>query len=190
MSSLGFSGEGIAQALTAPMMKAVGGIGKAMKASLGAIGTLMSVLEALGIAQPIFDILNALFSMIGMAFMPIVMQIVNMLTPFLPTFQALMIALTPLIGIIVNVLVPLQALSLILPYINAGIVLLTDALNGVDWTAVQDYIKALPGKMVEWIGNGLGTLKDFFTGLPNWIVEQLGDMGDAIKRTIKSWFGL
>jgi phage-related protein len=147
-------------------------------------------LEALGIVEPIFDILNAFVSLLGVAFMPIVTQIIQLLIPFLPTMQQLGLALQPFVTLLVNMLTPLGLLNIALPYVNIALVGLTNALNAVNWENVQNWFSNLPSQILGWIESGIYAIRDWFVGLPNRIADWIEESADAIINAIKKLFGL
>lgn len=165
-------------------------VGKAIKSAFGPIGVLMDVFNALGIAEPIMNIFSAFLSLIGVAFMPVVTQIIQMLTPFLPTIQQLAIAFQPLISIILNLILPLGLLETVLPVINTALMALTDAMNALNWDGISQWFKDLPGKIVEWLAEKIDALGDWFKSLPQRIADWIEENAQAIWDAIKALFGL
>jgi hypothetical protein len=182
------------KSITVGIGKSVGAvfktIGSTLMKSMGALGMLMRVLDALGIAEPIFAILEAFVSILGIAFMPVVTQIVQMLIPFLPTLVGLSLAMQPLVLLMVNLLTPLQGLNYILPYINTGLQYLTNALNAVNWDSIKTFFTNLPGQIIGWIGEQIYVVRDWFTNLPHMIADWIRDAGDVILNAFKSLFWL
>ncbi len=165
-------------------------VGSGITKALGPLGVLLEVLQALGVAEPILEVMNAFISLLGIAFMPVVMDFVNMLTPLLPTVAALSLALQPLVSIIVSLTTNIGLFQLALPYLNTAITALTDVLNGVSWDSVKTWFEDLPSTIVGWLETNAYKIKDWFEALPGKIADWFDDMGSAILNGIKKLFGL
>lgn len=182
--------KGITTGIASTVGKIFKGIGKSIMGSFGALGMLLRVMDALGVAEPIFSILEAFISILGIAFMPLVNQIIQMLTPFLPTVMALSLALQPVVTLFFNFLAPLGILETVLPYINTALMGLANWLNTVDWDTISTFFKDLPGKIIGWIGEQIYVVRDWFMNLPHMIADWIRDAGDVILNAFKSLFGL
>lgn len=105
------------------------GISSAITGAMGPLGMMIDLFGQLGIIQPLLDLLNMFVSILGTAFMPAMMLLMDAIVPLIPPFQELTTALTPIITLLMSMIMQSSGLNFILSLITPALQILTQALN-------------------------------------------------------------
>lgn len=199
--------------MVAPAPNATGktsGIGGAMMGAVAGLGAMIPQMMALAIVtQPLraflegimspFEVISELFGafgeVLGTAFIPVIVEIVNAVVPFLPIVAGLAQILAPLILLAFKFLTPLGLLMTIFQVLAQFVPpdiakMFTDmpqtianGMSGVG-AAIMGWVNGLPaviaGGLVT-VGNSIGYW--FTVTLPNFFTDGVRQIGETINKT-------
>ncbi|MFF4829821.1 hypothetical protein ACFY20_44605 [Streptomyces sp. NPDC001312] len=171
----------------------VTGVGQALGQLIAGLGPVLLVV-AQAVAQVVIALAPLIAQILG-ALMPILpplidafLQIVNAVVPLIPPIAELVAALVPLAGVLIQLAAPILeiaaafvswlAVNAVVPVIQAIVGVLTDLVGGV--TGVVEFVKQLPGMIMEGLSSLASTISEFFTGLVSDIGEWIPQAFDAV----------
>jgi hypothetical protein len=175
------------------MPKVFGVLKNAVSGMLGPIGVFIQILEALGIMEPLNELMQGFIGILGTGFMPVILLLINAITPLIPPFQMLIQALTPLITIVMSFMLPINLINAVMPYLIVGMTYLSNALNTIN-PLIQAFQTALNAMTLpDWVGliqSGFAAVGDFFSGIGKWILDKIMEGWNAVTEAWDSfWSG-
>lgn len=143
------------------------------KMAMGPINLMLSVMDSIGIAEPVLDILSGFLEIIGGAALEALTPALQTLGDVFsdPEFQAVLTdigntigqVLSPILRIFSSILIPLgpiiQLFLIPLKLIAIPLEMLADLLDAIDFGPIMDAINGLVGWVTEGIGNLMAMAK-------------------------------